>query len=249
MRPIGFSTGALAKGDFRRGLDLQRRSDILAVELSALRDHELPLLINALDDARTDSFSYVSVHAPSRLRELSEEAAFAMLYELPAEWPIVVHPDIIQTKQLWTKLGDRLCLENMDNRKSTGRTVEELRGLFEAFPRAGFCLDLGHAKQIDPTMASTLLMLREFGSRLRQVHVSDVGPRGEHLAIGVLAVLAFSRVANHIPATCPIIIESVIAPDRMDDELAAVRVALEPRSASSRDVLEDWRACWQRRTA
>jgi hypothetical protein len=249
MRPIGFSTGALAKGDLRRGLDLQRRSDVSAVELSALRDHELPLVMEALDDVRTDSFSYVSVHAPSKLRELSEDTAFAMLYDLPAEWPIVVHPDVIQTKQLWSKLGDRLCLENMDIRKSTGRTVEELRGLFEAFPRAGFCLDLGHAKQIDPTMGSTLLMLREFGPRLRQVHVSDVGPRGEHRALGVLAVLAFSVVANHIPATCPIIIESVIAPDRMDDELAAVRLVLEPRSAASRDLLKEWRACWERRTA
>jgi hypothetical protein len=45
MRPIGFSTGALAKGDFRRGLDLQRRSGISAIELSALRDHELPHLL------------------------------------------------------------------------------------------------------------------------------------------------------------------------------------------------------------
>ena len=249
MRPIGFSTGALAKGDFRRGLDLQRREDVSAVELSALRDHELPLLMEALDEVHVRSFRYVSVHAPSKLRILSEEAAFALLYELPSEWPIVVHPDVIQTPELWAKMGDRLCLENMDNRKSTGRTVEELRSLFEVFPRAGFCLDLGHSKQIDPTMVSTLLMLQEFGSRLRQVHVSDVGPRGEHNAIGVLAFLAFSRVAIHIPVQCPIIIESVITADRMDDELAAVRLALEPRSASSSDVFKDWRACWERRTA
>jgi hypothetical protein len=249
MRPIGFSTGALAKGDFRLGLELQRRDGVSAVELSALRDHELPVLMEAIGELRVDAFRYVSFHAPSKLQLHSEEATVAMLCDLPAEWPIVVHPDVIQTTDLWTRLGNRLCLENMDNRKSIGRTVDELHGLFEVFPKAGFCLDLGHAKQIDPTMSTTLLMLREFGSRLKQIHVSDVGPRGEHTPIGVLAVLAFSRVASHIPVTCPIIIESVIAPDRIDDELAAVRLALEPRSAASGDVFEDWRACWQGRTA
>ena len=39
MRPIGFSTGALAKGDFVRGLDLQRRhGQIRAIELSLVVD-------------------------------------------------------------------------------------------------------------------------------------------------------------------------------------------------------------------
>lgn len=68
----------------------------------------------------------------------------------------------------------------MDNRKPSGRTVSELRELFRQLPEASFCFDIGHAKQIDPTMASAILMLREFGGRLKQVHMSDVGPAGEH---------------------------------------------------------------------
>lgn len=233
MRPIGFSTGALAKGDFSLGLSLQRHvRGITAIELSALREHELPTLVAAvakLDVAQR--FDYVSFHAPSRLRDLTERAVLDMLLSLPERWPIIVHPEIILTPALWTALGSRLCLENMDNRKTAGRTVAELQALFSTLPEATFCLDVGHARQIDPTMTSAILMLRHFGQRLRQVHVSDVGPRGEHCSVGVLASLAFSRLAAHIPDTCPLIIESIIESSLIEQELMAVQEAFERPSS------------------
>lgn len=228
MRPIGFSTGALAKGDFARGLDLQRGSDrIHAVELSAIRDHELSALVNELPSLDVEAFAYVSFHAPSRLQTLDETSVFELLLQLPEAWPVIVHPEILRTPSLWRRLGARLCIENMDDRKSTGRTPDELQVLFDAFPDAGFCLDLGHARQIDPTMASALRMLREFGGRLRQLHVSEVGVRGEHLPIGATTRLSFADVAHRVPADCPLIIESVIPPEAMERELNAVEAALQ----------------------
>jgi hypothetical protein len=225
MRPIGFSTGALAKGDFLHGLELQRLDGVTAVELSALRDHELQPLVEAVTHLDVARFEYVSFHAPSSLKTLDEPTVFELLQRLPADWPIIVHPEILRTPALWKSLGERLCIENMDNRKSGGRTVAELRAIFETFPGATFCLDAGHARQIDPTMITAILMLREFGARLRQVHVSEVGPGGEHLPLGLLARVACSRLASAIPSACPLIIESIIAPDEIDSELAAVRDA------------------------
>jgi hypothetical protein len=239
MRPIGFSTGALAKGDFSRGVELQREAEsISAIELSALRDHELPLLADVIDRLDLDGFQYVSFHAPSSLRELDEQTVFDLLCKLPPSWPIIVHPEIIQTPSLWATLGERLCIENMDNRKSTGRTVHELAMLFALLPLARFCLDLGHARQIDPTMVTAILMLQEFGERLRQVHVSDVGPHGEHGSIGALAQLAFSRVASHIPNTCPLIIESMIEFADIAEEVAAVKQVFD-RPATIRENFGD----------
>ena len=223
MRPIGFSTGALAKGDFALGLNAQREvKGIDAVELSALRDHELPTLMDAMDSLDLDDFKYVSFHAPSKLTAMDEEAAFDLLLRVPEAWPIIVHPELLQTPDLWRRLGARLCIENMDDRKTAGRTLPELRALFDTFPRATFCLDLGHARQIDPTMTSAILMLREFGDRLRQLHVSDVGPRGEHLPLGATARNSFARVARYISDDCPLIIESIISVDSMAGELDAV---------------------------
>lgn len=249
MRPIGFSTGALAKGDFRRGLDLQRRKGISAIELSALRDHELPHLLAALPALDLPNVSYISFHAPSKLVETSESDVVQMLERLPLSWPIVVHPDIVRTPSLWQRLGSRVCIENMDNRKTTGRTIEELRELFVLLPEARFCLDVGHSRQVDPTMASALLMLREFGSRLVQVHVSDVGPRGEHLPVGVMAQLAFSRIAQRVPSTCPLIIESIVPPEKVSDELAAVAFAFGERLADDHQRFMKWRSHWEQRTA
>ncbi len=224
MRPIGFSTGALAKGDFRRGLLLQRpyQPRVCAVELSALRDHELPVLLEAARALELAGFRYVSVHAPSRLGTLGERELFEALSALPPEWPIVAHPEILHTPAWWRTLGPRLCLENMDNRKTHARTIAEMRTMFHDYPEATFCLDVGHARQIDPTMSVALHMLLEHGPRLRQLHVSEVGPRGEHLALGATARWAYARIAALVPCECPLIIESVVSEAAMERELDAV---------------------------
>lgn len=223
MKPIGFSTGALAKGDFATGLALQRDvSRIDAVELSALRDHELPILVAAIPNLELGEFDYISFHAPSKLQMLDERSVFELLLALPESWPVVVHPELLQTPSLWLRLGKRLCLENMDNRKTTGRTIAELRELFEAFPEATFCLDLGHARQIDPTMVSAMMMLQEFSDRLVELHISEVGPGGEHLPLGATTRQAFARVVHLIPTDCPLIIESIIPPELMERELDTV---------------------------
>ncbi len=228
MRPLGFSTGALAQSDFARGVDLQRpHARLRAVELSALRDHELPPLVDTVNEGSLDlsRFDYVSVHAPSKLGILDERGAFALLATLPPAWPLVVHPEILRTPSLWRSLGARLCIENMDNRKALGRTLAELRGLFATYPQATFCLDVGHARQNDPTMGSALEMLAELGPRLRQLHVSDVGPRGEHLALGGRSRAVHARLAPHVPVSCPLIIESVIEAEGIPGEIRAVEAA------------------------
>lgn len=226
MRPLGFSTGALAKGDFQRGLLLQRGNPRLrAIELSALRDHELPALVEAAGSLDLSGFEYVSVHAPSKLGFRSEHEVFEQLSALPPQWPIVVHPELLLTPPLWRSLGRRLCLENMDNRKTRGRTLAEMRELFEEYPEASFCLDVGHARQIDPTMAVALRMLLEFGDRLVQLHVSEVGPRGEHQHVAATTRWAFERISPRVPWRCPLIIESMVTAEAIDEEIMAVMLA------------------------
>jgi len=225
MRPIGFSSGALAKSDYRKGIELQRGDEeITAIELSALREPELRPLAAAANQLPLDHFEYVSFHAPSRFAIFGEVEIVEILCTLPGNWPLVVHPDLIQHTKVWEVLGVRLCLENMDLRKRTGRTVAEMQHIFSALPEAGFCLDLGHARQIDPTMTVAIEMLKTFGKRLRQIHVSEVGTFGEHRSrIGFLAQTAFSRVARYIPTDVPLILESIVAGSEMRQELDTVR--------------------------
>jgi hypothetical protein len=235
MKPIGFSTGALAKGDYRRGIELQAHNPRLrAIELSALREHELPSLSSNADKLDLSHFSYVSFHAPSKLVACDEKLVFESLLTIPNRWPIIVHPELLKTRELWRSLGSRLCLENMDNRKTGGRTVREVHDLFHAFPEATFCLDLAHARQIDPTMATAIRMLREFGTRLRQLHVSEVGPRGEHRSLSVLAIYAFELIVDLVPEDCPIIIESVIPPEEIEAEIDKTFAVFSKRKSETR---------------
>ena len=49
MRPIGFSTGALALSDFRLALEELQGQSVNSIELSALRYPELRPLLRALE--------------------------------------------------------------------------------------------------------------------------------------------------------------------------------------------------------
>ena len=116
MRKIGFSTGALAKGDFRQGISLQE-DHTNAIELSSLRESELDALIEAIPTLNLCKFEYVSFHAPSHRVNLSEQELVDRLKIVADDAcsirNIIVHPDLIQSPSLWKPLGDCIVLENM----------------------------------------------------------------------------------------------------------------------------------------
>lgn len=233
-RPIGFSTGALAFSDFQRALAMMESRHLRVVELSALRDHELPPLIAALDSLRLSGYSYIALHAPSAFQSLPEQQVGELLRGLRFRgWPIIIHPDALCDLSAWKGFGEQLCIENMDKRKPIGRTVSELEEVFADFPEASFCFDIGHARQVDPSMSQAALILRRFGDRLKQVHMSEVNSRSRHEAISFTAVNSFRKVAHLIPPDTPIILETVIEEDQIDSQLALADAALTAKTEES----------------
>src|SRR5205823_6484742 len=115
------------------------------------------------------------------------------------EWPIVVHPDAVTDSRLWSVFGHQLCIENTDLRKSIGRTASELERIFSEFPDASFCCDLGHARQVDPTMAEATAILQKFGDRLVQLHVSEVNTKSSHDPLSIASIKAFNKIYQLIP--------------------------------------------------
>jgi hypothetical protein len=220
-RLIGFSTGALAKSDFRRGVSLVRQHGALAVELSALRDTELVPLLEALDIMDLTFASYCSFHGPSRFETLTERTVADLLRGLlPRRWPIIVHPNALHDRAAWHGFGEWLCIENMDMRKPLGRTEEELAAVFRAFPEASLCFDIGHARQVDPTMGEATRILQSFGHRLKQVHMSEVNSDSGHEALSSAALHDFRKVADLMPANIPVILEADIPEEMMDGQVA-----------------------------
>jgi hypothetical protein len=202
---------------------------VQAVELSALRQEELPLLVEHLDELDLRQFRYIAFHAPSSLDESFEPVALHLLQRVCAYgWPIIVHPDAIHDVARWAVLGELLCIENMDKRKDVGRTAAALDEFFRILPNAGFCFDIGHARQVDPTMSEAALMLQRFRNRLRQLHVSEVGTESKHDPLTVEAVLAFQRVAHLVPPDTPVILESRVEESGILQEIESAVQSLDP---------------------
>jgi hypothetical protein len=211
-----------------------RHKGLDAIELSALRQGELIPLLDAIPTLDLSGFQYVSIHAPSQFDREWEEILWGRLEaESWRSWPIVVHPDAIGDFGLWRQLGSAVCIENMDKRKPIGRTADELDMIFDQLPVATLCFDIGHARQLDLTMTEAYLILRKFGSRLVQVHVSEVNTRSKHDPLSYSSILAFQEVAGLIPEEVPLILETPVGEDEMQLEIAKVREAL-PLSLKTR---------------
>lgn len=217
MRPVGFSTGALARGDFRRALEMLRpyRTDV--IELSALRFDELEPLLTALPNLDLRHFSFVSIHSPTLFPREIEASVVERLRSVTVRgYPVVVHPDVIYTPCIWAELGDKILVENMDKRKPVGRNLAEMRQIFDLLPAARFCFDVGHARQVDPSMTEASLLLQAFGDRLAEVHISEVNTASRHDPISLNAVIAFRSIATYIPEEVPIILEPLIDAGQSD---------------------------------
>jgi len=240
MRNIGLSTGTLALGDFKRGTAMVRSSTASAIELSALREEELDPLLAFLAELDVSEFSYISLHAPSRLTELTEQLLVEKLHEAVTRLnAITVHADIIEDPCLWRDLGPLLCIENMDARKATGRNADELSDLFEQIPDASFCFDIGHAHHIDATMEHAKSMLRKFRSRLRSIHFSEVDKSGHHVPLTTRTMKTYSRVFALVPQACTIIVESPAEAGGLGDQIHRVASFL---SATQIDLMKPSRA-------
>jgi hypothetical protein len=228
MRPIGFSTGALALSDVPRALAMLEGRGTTAIELSALRLAELEPLAALVGSLDLTGFSHVSFHAPSSFDARAEGAVVEALARAiaPCGFPIVVHPDTIHDYGPWRQLGALVAVENMDKRKAIGRTVRELARVFAELPEARFCFDIGHARQVDRTMNEAYFLLQDFGGRLAQLHVSEVDAQSRHDAISAGAAEAFQKVAHLIPPGVPLILEAPAEGAAIDAQIAMAARAL-----------------------
>jgi hypothetical protein len=229
MRNIGFSTGALALGDFRAALEMLAGKNSSAVELSALRQNELAPLVEQLDRLDLARFAYVSFHAPSLIEPAFEAEALRLLEQVARRgWPIIVHPDAMHARQEWARLGNRLCIENMDKRKPIGQTANDLAEIFRDLPNASLCFDIGHARQVDLTMSEASSILQKFSGRIQQIHVSEVNTQSKHDSLSLESVIAFQKVSHLLPADAPIILESRVEESEINEEIQSALGALDP---------------------
>lgn len=223
MRTIGFSTGALALGDWQKALSMLEGSSATAIELSTLREHEFIEISGFLQDLEVPDYTFVSFHVPSELVTLSEKDVVRMLRPLVSKgWPIVIHPNIITEYSLWESFGDQLFIENMDERKSKGRTAKGLAAIFGKLPSASLCFDIGHARHIDRTMSEAMAIVLDNQERLKMIHLSEVDMFGNHIPLSNIAMQTFALLGGILPPDVPLIVESPLGTNNIDSVISKV---------------------------
>lgn len=90
---------------------------------------------------------------------------------------IVYHPDAVSADFLKMLLDnfETVSVENMDNQKKFGGTVEDLEKTFEEYPNLKMTLDINHSA----TPEVTGKMIDSFESRIIEIHCSGVNFKGD----------------------------------------------------------------------
>jgi hypothetical protein len=184
--PLGVSTGYMidSRGDWPQQVAEAWDASPFAVELSALSEGELDGLVSYLEGNPRLPFHYLSIHGASKARKMAEEALVPLLVRLADRaQAIVMHPDTMHDPEPYRALGRKLVLENMDARKDSGRTTDELAPWFTELPEAGFCFDIAHAWSLDSSMVVGGELLDAFRTRLRHVHLSSMDQSLHHVSL------------------------------------------------------------------
>ena len=77
-------------------------------------------------------------------------------------------------------------------------------------------------------MTEGYTILKQFGSRLVQVHISEVNSSSQHERISFGARLAFEQLTTLIPEGVPLILESRVTEAEISEEVNIVCELFEP---------------------
>lgn len=211
MHIIGWSTAKLLpigdKANFPLAIEILNTIPFTCIEFKVLREWELPIFLKHLPSLDISKFERISFHICKQKKLTNKELFIQIEPVIERGWPIINHPDEITDFDLWSKLGNQLYIENMDNKKNTGRTIEEIERIFDKLPDASMCFDIGHARQIDPTMELAKDLCIKFAEKIKEIHLSNVDlTTCGHESINDNILQIFSQISSIFPP-CPIILE------------------------------------------
>lgn len=202
---LGFSTGVLHKTHSsisREIFEIFRALGCNAIELTCRSEDDILKLLREIKPADLGGFVHVSIHAPDVVTintlELLQRAQEIFHFNL-----IVIHPDEIENWEIFSRFDLPLAIENMDWKSERGKYVDSLQVIFENFD-TNMVLDVNHCFSNDPSMTLAGEMIKEFGSRISQIHVSGFETHHEPL-FKTQQVEILNSIENR---NLPIIIES-----------------------------------------
>ena len=176
---VGFSTGAFHKEfSTKESLSFLKGLDVKVVELGFVKMERITQgWVDELSKEDLEGFDYISIHAPviQYGKNSETELVFSKLKkinELRKLDLMVFHPDTVEDFSVFDNLNFSIGFENMDNRKLSYKTIEEMKTLLETNPSYGMVLDVNHIYTNDKTMVIAKEFFKNCGSRIKEIHLS-----------------------------------------------------------------------------
>ena len=186
--PLGASTGYLAErpGDWAALVEQALVASPFAVELAALSERELPGLLGTCGLDAALPFHYLSVHAPVQAPLVGR----GRVGRAPAprcrrgSTRSSCIPTSSTTRRYTAGSARGSCWRTWTRASRAAATAAELAPLLRrSFPRPGFCFDVAHARDVDPSPAGAQALLDRFAGRLRHLHVSSLDAACHHVPL------------------------------------------------------------------
>lgn len=175
---LGFSTGALHKEfPVRKALVFLKDLELKTVELGFVKIERMYQgQADDLTEKDLSGFDYVSIHSPGIQYGKNSETRFVFdklnrINSLRKIDLVVFHPDTVEDFSIFENLDFPVGFENMDNRKMTYKTPEEIEKLLEN-KNYSFVLDVNHAYSNDENMNLVEGFYSKSGRRIREIHLS-----------------------------------------------------------------------------
>lgn len=195
MIKLGYSLGAgpNPKYTIKDRIKMLSSVENHAVELNYVVAGRLVDNLDVEDIQELKKFKYISIHAPAVftdsnkkqwIRYPSNEAEDVIdkilnIAKTTSAHTIVFHPDLVDDfSWLNSKVDNLLAFENMDRKKSFGKSVEDMDIVFLKAPNAKWVCDVNHIYAIDHSMNLAKNFHKAFQDRICHYHMSGYG--GSH---------------------------------------------------------------------
>lgn len=234
-RPVCVATGTIWRWDRGRNRDVLlrhlRKLPLDGVELTFSRKRELyDFRLSAANRSWLRSLRYVSIHAPfGLLRHSEDERDLSRQLDILAKLrrevrakTVVMHPHQVPERRLLRRFGLPLSIENMPFTRRM--RVPALKEVLRRHPGARFCVDAAHAYRL--SSRETARLVRAFGAKLSQIHLSGVYRKRDHLPLSAATPTFMRSVEPLRGLKCPIVIEEElprVSPKLLLGELERVR--------------------------
>lgn len=178
---VGYNTGFFHEHRylFPAAVEWAHAQSCQSIELSAHEAGEMAVMARYIQSSHGQQwlkrFLTVSVHGPT-FGWIDDEDLVRCLRSVP-DWieRIVLHPNRMpENITVLQEFTSRILIENMDIRDPRFHSASQLEEFLAPLPQARICLDAAHVFGYDPSMQQGIDILRHFGDRVAQLHVSGI---------------------------------------------------------------------------